>query len=368
MSIPTAVIETKLEMSLTAAQSSPQWTMSFGMTNQTGQDIAVITRNGLRFIIPRSRNRGYDVFDKALYFSEGFEVCREGDVELSKIERVPEKGTTLSGVNLIKAYDNGTQKSDWRAMRGARQFHRLTLDVLNESGGTLYIHELDIVVTHYVNVTSIYHPFSKDGLLDSMSRASAESAGVMFQCFIVDNRQFLADRYINILGRVMRVPKLRRPQSPEGFYVRHPKSTSVGDGNTEYDIVQIPLEVAEKEYQLFKTPEEAQTFGFSKEALENENLRLKRQTMLNQHEANELEFERNESAAERKDRLQKEKDTREIHDHQLAMQKAKWDVWGTNLKSALTIVTVVMASVTAIVKLGGKFADAKVLAATAGKK
>lgn len=362
MFIPTAVIETKLEMSLTAAQSSPQWTMAFGMTNQTGQDIAVITRNGLRFIIPRSRAKGYDVFDKSLYFSEGFEICREGDVELSKVDKPPEKGAEPSGVNLIKAYDGGHRKSDWRAMRGARQFHRLTLDALQEAGGTVYIQELDIVVTQYINVTSINHPFSREGLLDTMSQQGEESAGAMFQCFIIDNRRYLSDRYINILGRVNRVQKLYKPGHTEGFYARHPKSTSVGDGAIEYELVHLPLEIAEKEYQLFKTPEEAQTLGFSKEALENENLKMKRQTMHSQHEASEREFERNESAAERKDRLQKEKDLREMREHQLARDKLKWDMWGSNIKMAVTLITIVVAAVTTVVKIGGKYADAKIAA------
>lgn len=360
MFIPTAVIETKLELSLTAAQSSPQWTMAFGMTNQTGQDIAVITRNGLRFLIPRSRTKGYDVFDKALYFSEGFEVCRDGDVELSKVDKVPEKGAEPSGVHLLKAYDSGSHKTDWRAMRGARQFHRLSLDVLQESGGTVYIHELDVVVTQYVNVTSIYHPFSKEGLLDTMCQQGDDSVGIILQCYIVDNRRYLSDRFINILGRVTRIQKLYKPGHPEGFYVRHQKSTTVGDGAVEYDTVHLPLEVAEKEYQLFKTPEDAQTFGFSKEALENENLRLKRQTMFEQHDENQREFERNETAAERKERLQKEKDLRELREHELAKARAKWDAWGSNVKQVVAIVGAIIGAVTTLVVVGSKFAEAKV--------
>jgi hypothetical protein len=362
MFIPTAVIEPRLEVSLSIAQSSPQWTMAFGMTNQTGQDIAVITRNGLRFIIPRSRAKGYDVFDKALYFSEGFEVCREGDVELSKVDKVPEKGAEPSGINLMKAYDHGQRKTDWRAMRGARQYHRLTLDALQEAGGTVYIHELDIVVTQYINVTSIYHPFSRDGLLDTMCRQNEDSVGAMFQCFIVDNHRYLSDRYINLLGRVHRVQKLYKPGHPEGFYARHPKSTSVGDGAIEYDIIHLPVEVAEKEYQLFKTPEDAQTLGFSKEALENENLRLKRQTMLTQHEATEREFERSETTAERKDRLQKEKDTRELRDHELAIAKAKWEGMGSNIKQSVIIVGVIIGAITTVLGLAGKLAEAKAVA------
>lgn len=360
MFIPTAVIETKLEMSLTATQSSPQWTMAFGMTNQTGQDIAVITRNGLRFIIPRSRVRGYDVFDKALYFSEGFEICRDGDVELSKVDKPPEKGSEPSGVNLMMAYDGGRRKSDWRAMRGARQFHRLSLDSLLEAGGTVYIQELDIVVTQYVSVTSINHPFSREGLLDNMSQQGEESAGAMFQCFIIDNRRYLSDRYINILGRVNRVQKLYKPGHKEGFYARHPKSTSVGDGAIEYELVHLPLEVAEKEYQLFKTPEEAQTLGFSKEALENENLKLKRQTMFNQHEASEREFERNETVAERKDRLLREKDNREMREHEIAIQKVKSDALNASFKNALIFVGSIITLVTAILTYSSRLADAKV--------
>jgi hypothetical protein len=357
MFIPTAVMESKPDMNLSDAQRSPQWTMSFGIFNQSGQSIAVLTRNGLRFLIPKARVKGPAVFDKAIYFTEGFEICKDGDAELALVENPPKDGAEPSGLKLIKAFDNAGV-ANWKPVHGARIHHRLTLEALQEAGNTVYIQELDIVVTTHFNVTSIRHPFSRDGLMEGMRRHNEKDASTVFEFFIVDNRQAIADRYMNFQGRVVRIHKRYMPGHEEGFYAKHPKPSTVGGVSVEYEFHRLSLEEAEKEYQLFKTPEEAQTFGFSKEALENESLRLKREAMLNQHQESQREFERNESAAERKERIQREKDRIEQREHELKMHQIEIESRDKTIKHVVGIVTAVIGLSATILTLVAKLGKA----------
>jgi hypothetical protein len=358
MFIPTAVMESKPDMNLTDAQRFPQWTMSFGIFNQSGHPIAVLTRNGLRFLIPKARVKGQAVFDKAIYFTEGFEICRDGDAELAMVENPPEKGNEPSGMKLMKTFDDG-QVTSWKPMHGARIYHRLTLAALQEAGDSVYIQELDIVVTTHLNVSNIRHPFSRDGLMEAMRRENEKDVSTVFEFFIVDNRRAIADRYMNFQGRVVRIHKRYMPTHAEGFYAKHPKPSTVGGVSVEYEIHHLTLEAAEKEYQLFKTPEEAQTFGFSKEALENETVRLKRETMLNQHDAQQRQFEREETAAERKERVQREKDIREEREHQLKLKQAELDAKYATIKQITAIAIGVIGLATTLIGVASKLADAK---------
>lgn len=229
----------------------------------------------------------------------------------------------------------------------SRVLHRLSLDQLMEAGGTVYVHALDVVVSIHTNRLSIHHPFSMEGTKHAMKALDFSDVSLRIAMYIVDNRRSLSDRYVNWQGRIMRVPTRQLPGTADGFYVVHPKPSKIGGVNTEYVSACMTLEEAEKEYGLYRTPEEAETYGFSKEAMERENLSMKR-------DMGQRQFEREETEAQRKDRLKAEQDEFNRRKQELE-DKMSWRRDALDFaKFFLGTVTLVAGTAATIVKLAKK--------------
>jgi hypothetical protein len=341
--VPTVELEPVNEQYYDQFKSGWQLQTKTEITNNTGRDVVVITRSGLRFTFSSKRAMP----DRAILFREEFDLDARGDVILNPTDMPfnAEGSTAERMVNHVRStmpLGNGPLVK----RKSARAWHRLSIDALMDAGGSAYIQELDIVVTLQTNSNAIYHPFSMDGVMTAMKALEFDSVSLRIAIYIVDNCGSRTDRYINWQGRVMRVPCKARVGYKDGVYVVHPRPSHVGGVDTEYVSYHMTLEQAEEQYGLYKSPEEAQTHGFSKEALERENLKLKREAALRS-------YEREETAEQRKERLRFESEDasfRKIKQEERAafrrdiLDAGKW---------MLGIVSVCASISTAVIKLKG---------------
>lgn len=93
----------------------------------------------------------------------------------------------------------------------------------------VYYRNLDIVVTFLTE--SVHHPYERAGALHNelvqtpgLERADEFLLGLR----IVDNNGRIGPRYVNINGRVYRVPASRRPDLPDGVHVKS-NNRALGD-------------------------------------------------------------------------------------------------------------------------------------------
>lgn len=295
--IPTVELEAINDQILSQLKIDRQLTLITDVINNSGRDLVIITRTGLRFTIPSQRS----TTDRSIFFREGFEMDGRVDVALNPSD-VPFDPERSSAERLLASINKEmSMQAPYRSKKATRIAHCLPASRLVESGGTAYIAALDVVVSFHVRSNAIYHPFSLDGTLAAMRAMEFDDVSLRIGLYIVDNRNSRTDRYINWQGRVLRVPCRALPSMADGFYVVHPRPSLVGGVDTEYVAHHMSLEEAEKQYGLYRTPEEAETYGFSKEALERENLKLKR-------EATQRSFERDETTEQRKERLRFEQE------------------------------------------------------------
>lgn len=293
---PTVTVESVPEATLARAGLDPQLTLSLGIVNNTGRELTVVTRSGLKFTLPSYRS----MTDRAVYFREGFAVAADANVALNPTDS-PFTETVTTAQRLYNSIKQRMHagSSTYGRHRDAVTFNSLSLEAIIEAGGTVYVSELDVVVSIHANRAIIHHPFSEDGIKEKVKALELGDASLRLAMYIVDNRHYHGDRYVFFAGTVYRVPARYRPDMRDGFWAVHPVPSSVGGVDVEYRAVHLTLEEAEKTYNLFRTPEEAETFGFSKEAMERENLITKRDT-------EKRKVEREETKAERDDRLRSE--------------------------------------------------------------
>lgn len=274
--------------------------LTLGIINNTGRELTVVTRSGLKFTLPSHRQ----LTDRSVFFKEGFAISAAAQVTLnpSNSPYSEEPSTAQRLYDGMRERINRTSSSVINGRpRDAVTHSRLTLDALIEAGGTVYVPALDVVLSIHSNRALILHPYSMDGVLEQMRSLDVDDASFRYAMYIVDNRRTHGDRYINLNGKVFRVPAVHRPDMADGFYAVHPTPTMVGGVATEYQVVHLTLKIAEKHYELYRTPEEAETYGFSKEALERENLNRKREQAQRADEREETKQERIERLAKQKE-------------------------------------------------------------------
>jgi hypothetical protein len=343
--IPTVELEAVPEAMLSKLGLDPQIGLATSIINNTGRDLTVLTRAGVRFTIRSCRSPT----GRCVYFSSSIELVMDGDIELTLTDE-PFEDNLSTAQRLVDAMRKElTLKPTYGRRKKSHVFHQLTLDQLIESGGSAYVRELDIVISVHVNSARLRHPFSMDGIKEAFREIDIDDASLRIAMYLVDNRGgSKADRYLNWQGRVFRVPHRHMPGKPDGVYVVHPRPSTVGGVSTEYVTIHLSLQDAEKQYGLYKTPEEAETFGFSKEALEKENLQLKR-------EQQQRQWQREETEAERKERLKIEAEAAAS----MELKRREREAWRKEFMEFVKLGTAIAGACVTLFGIAAKFAAKK---------
>lgn len=184
---------------------------------------------------------------------------------------------------LRDAIRHGSVKEGAFGRMAATITYAVTKEQLHSGGGSLYLTNLDIVVStmqgHYVP----RHPFNLDGIRNHMvgkeeTINTVGSFGYAIQ--IVDNEGVYGKRYININKEIYEVSPFVDNTRLSGVY--HAKTAPVGENGIVPPpiAVRFTFEEAEQYLGFFKTIEEARILGDiseeQKRELEERALQLKR--------------------------------------------------------------------------------------------
>lgn len=206
----------------------------------------------------------------------------------------------------------------------------LTLEQLQQYGGSIYYHELDSVVSLSSQENTPPHPYSEEGrdlrLMDA-SEADLSDIGFGYSVELIDNSKTYGDRYLNIGNKVYKVVAQRDAERRDGIYViaNHPVTGELGRDGRE--VKHYSFEGAEDKLGIFRTAEEALNLGDAALARKQELVQMEHalqiqkvemQSVKNQHAREMLEKETELKAVE----MERDRQTRLIKEQQEAQEHA----------------------------------------------
>ena len=231
------------------------------------------------------------------------------------------------------------------------------IDLEDRQDSQIFLANQDIALTRENILDAKSHPDAVGDVLND-PRLRTQIHENSFVCFITDNQDKIGDRYVNVAGSVMKVPKVKKPGLVDGLYV-----VFFSENGERYRESFVPLEDMEQNPYICRSAEEA-NIGASKKTqyqdeietsrldAANEAVRLKREIDAERHR-HEVEKDRQEKEIlslradlERKKihegLRQAEQESRRIHlDSRMAHMKAFQDAKKYKRDSTLETLKVV---------------------------
>ncbi|MDR3392348.1 MAG: hypothetical protein P4L77_11500 [Sulfuriferula sp.] len=247
--------------------------------NFTNQDLTIAYRNGLKFNLPRQYSRDH----QALVIRT--EICIDNLVEINAdhLLSVVQEHCSSELKLFQAAISPQDQPYPYREPYGGVNLiidYSISIQELRKHGGSVYFHDVDIMVSHLPVELAPEHPHSEQGRLKTICLETHQREGSRFgfAIEIVDNQGTIGDRYINIGGRVSKIPATEDPRKMDGIYVSWNQSVSGKLSLPETALQHLSADDADLEFNLFKSYGEAEQFGNGDES-------RKRQLVELEHEA-----------------------------------------------------------------------------------
>lgn len=172
----------------------------------------------------------------------------------------------------------------------------VTETLLRKHNGAIFIKELGIVIALEQEAVNIIHPYSTEAQLNNLPVENQK--GFIFQIYANDPTGTLYNtRYVNLNGQVYKIPLVKDGSNPPGVYITRGESP-VGVGHTRHSklLDRYDFDVADKQLNLYKTPEDAKDhFGLLSAQKEQElkelDYKLKEQALENKAKLEQMQVE-----------------------------------------------------------------------------
>lgn len=222
--------------------------------------------------------------------------------------------TSIEAQALKEAFSGAKGKG----FRGTSEFtldYVLTRQSFLNAGGAVFIQELDLVVAKEGG-TAVVHPESQLGLQLKHKLAGNAAGQFVYSIDINDPNHRYGDQWVNIAGKVYKVPARHDTSECEGVYVRSPFPDGEKKFGHEFLCERLDFEKAGSELALYRTANEARTLGDEAGARKREleelqqkhrvqqfDHEVKLREMSNQHEKDALQLKLDLIAESRKTKL-----------------------------------------------------------------
>lgn len=195
------------------------------------------------------------------------------------------------------------------------------LDIETLSREDIYLSEWDLVLS-YKNISEMSdNPKASLGGLDpsEMNLVIKENSIVTY---INDPDNELSDRYISVIGKVIKVPVIKSPHKAKGFYIVMPEE---GDSHGHV----YTLDGIKDSKYIHKSKEEALTGADLNELYKKENDRLKseldREKIESERERSILQIEHDKTLLKLREDLERIKQETALEQHELNLERARTD-------------------------------------------
>lgn len=255
--------------------------------NYTTTPITCVLRNGFGFQIPPESRPGQGEFVVSVTYSLWKSVKTDVHHILNEVN--DESSHEMKAI--AAALQHGSRSYDGQRTVFTVDF-AVTGDELRRNGGTLYLRDLDLLVSVLESPHIPTHPYHPRTLTRDLAE---EDPGINdttlfgYHVRIVDNEGAFGDHYINLNGEVFRIPACRDHDRENGVYLvsSHPVS---GDHPPPPPRVEhLTFEEATKKLRLYRTYADACVFG---DALAERERELKELALVQKREEQELKNHR----------------------------------------------------------------------------
>lgn len=263
--------------------------------NGFNEPVAIVERNGIKTILPPQRDRNNINFIVRVTYK----VPRDILFDASNI-LVSDPDITVECSAIIKAGDKIIRRPE-NAFNESCTFSIdfvIPREKIDRRGGSIYLIERDVIISMHVGNRTPLHPYSKYYLKEKLKDENSDiiNENVFgFSIRIVDNNGLFGDRYVNLNGKAYRIPARRDRVLTNGVYF-----TCTGQAFGNYDLCppethKYPFEEADKALNLFRSIEDALSYGDPIKAKEKELEKIKLE-----HKEKEMVFENEKLDLKRK--------------------------------------------------------------------
>lgn len=277
---PFEIEEMRVNVSQTSRLADPL-TCNISYLNGLSDAVTIVQRSGLAFTVPAATDRNERDFVIRLNHSFSKGVNIDGHYLLNGVNE-------NSPIELQKLQEALNRRNLYA--RGREEFsldYLVSRETLQKRGGSVYLVELDIVVSILSPNHVPLHPFSDVGMRAQLLESDPAVNSPKFfgmNIRIVDNNGRFGDRFVNMSGQIYKVVALKSSTLRDGVYMT---SSAAVDG--DYDVcpptcTRYSFEEADAELKLFRTVDEARTLGDIAAATERELKELQGKLRREEHE------------------------------------------------------------------------------------
>lgn len=311
--VPFEISETRVpEGPTNHTNGAGHYNVNFEYISGLSKPLTVIDRNGMRIELPPT----IQASDTGLTVRVRISMGREVKVNVDALLNSSSPATNMLGQVIVEGY----------AKERFGQYHYeldylIGLDAIEKNGGSLYLQNLDIVVSVMQDHLIPHHPNSEVGVRNRLVEEDEtinNPASFGYSLRIVDSMGIFGDRYVNVHGQVYKVPCVRQSSLPDGVYL-----TSSGPVETESTFnkpvsKRFSFQEADAHLKLYDSIQAAKTHGDEIGQREKElreltvNLKEKEQRLKDERIEREHEFDKlkvqmdREKAEEEANRKQEE--------------------------------------------------------------
>lgn len=296
--------------------------------NETARTLVVSFRTGVRFTIPPyNRNLGCpNSLVVEVEYSSTTTVKTDVDDQYSVGRALPDISTSVwSTATGCSRGKDAVPIVSYGGNQVSRVMYTFDIDDIMVAGGSVYSHELDILITvaSTHNILPPPHPYTRMGSCAEVHRQVEREAGEdgsLFCIRIVDRHRVFGGRYVNFSGWVSYIKAEFQPDDEirDGVYVTLSQSSNNVRANVKRSTALYTFAEAAEKLPLYMSYEEALTLGNPQEVRKRELDEQKHQFERERNQFNEEAHRRKVELAERE--AQYEHSRRE-HERDLLQRK-----------------------------------------------
>lgn len=246
--------------------------------NNLNTPVTVVERSGMRHCIKSDFNYNDPVFIIRTVITVPASQVNDFSNILGK--------TVMSNNNFIDSIKESYFKYDnyQPFCRVIYVDHKVTQQTLDESGGCMFVHDKDVVVSTLTTTKTPIHPYCVEGIHDYIL-SDNEDKGLttdspVIKVEIVDNKNTLAKRFFYSLGSLHQIIPIRDERRLDGVYVTTLDKSSDGSNTAVARMDMYPLSDCETKLGIFRTREEAHNAGDTKLARKEEIAKLEHELIV----------------------------------------------------------------------------------------
>ena len=226
--------------------------------NNLSEPVTIGTRDGLKFVLSPQ----YNLSANGLIIRVEITINSTQKTDIQKVLSAVDDSAPQELKVLRETFAKQIKVVTHRASTVMTIDYTVHTNTLREYGGSIYFHEVDLVVSLLGFDNTPPHPFSEEGRRLNIINTSTDNTekDFFYSIKIVDNGEKYGPRYININNQVFKIDTVKDNSKKDGVYITRTKefNSTLSDSNQKE---HLHYSIDSEELSIFKSAEEARVYG-----------------------------------------------------------------------------------------------------------